>query len=73
MKDLVTRDRNHPSVMFYSFCNEPGCNNNDKSAPTQPVKERGDKRRAGVLSLISSTRLHVLRAHMWGCIVRAGE
>ena len=36
MKDLVSRDRNHPSVMFYSFCNEPGCNNGDKSAPTQP-------------------------------------
>lgn len=36
MKDLVSRDRNHPSVMFYSFCNEPGCNNADKSAPTQP-------------------------------------
>ena len=36
MRDLVSRDRNHPSVMFYSFCNEPGCNNGDKSAPTQP-------------------------------------
>ncbi len=36
MKDLVSRDRNHPAVLFYSFCNEPGCNNNDKSAPTQP-------------------------------------
>lgn len=37
MVDLVTRDRNHPSVIFYSFCNEPGCNSVDGSAPTQPT------------------------------------
>jgi hypothetical protein len=34
---LVRRDRNHPSVIFYSFCNEPGCNNADKSAPEEPT------------------------------------
>lgn len=22
MRDLVTRDRNHPSVIYWSFCNE---------------------------------------------------
>ena len=38
MADLVSRDRNHPSVMFWSFCNEPGCNNNDKTAPTEPTQ-----------------------------------
>ena len=38
MADLVARDRNHPSVMFWSFCNEPGCNNTDKSAPTEPTQ-----------------------------------
>ncbi len=37
MADLVRRDRNHPSVIFYSFCNEPGCNNADKSAPEEPT------------------------------------
>ena len=37
MADLVTRDRNHPSVLFYSFCNEPGCVNQDASAPAQPT------------------------------------
>ena len=59
MADLVSRDRNHPAVIFWSFCNEPcepasaatasppltvsrwcflnrGCNNQDRSAPTQP-------------------------------------
>jgi len=25
MKDLVIRDRNHPSVIIWSFCNEAGC------------------------------------------------
>ena len=37
MGDLVARDRNHPSVVWFSFCNEPGCNNVDASAPTQPT------------------------------------
>lgn len=27
MADLVQRDRSHPSVMMWSFCNEVGCNN----------------------------------------------
>jgi beta-galactosidase/beta-glucuronidase len=39
MVDLVTRDRNHPSVVFWSFCNEPGCNFANKSAPTQPTQD----------------------------------
>jgi len=52
MMDLVTRDRNHPSVIFWSFCNEPGCNFANKSAPTQPTQdfkyavEMGDGTRA---------------------------
>jgi beta-galactosidase/beta-glucuronidase len=32
MADLVTRDRNHPSVIYWSFCNEAGCG----SGGTQP-------------------------------------
>jgi hypothetical protein len=39
MRDLVERDRNHPSVVFWSFCNEPGCNNADKTAPQQPTQD----------------------------------
>ena len=39
MKDLVERDRNHPSVVFWSLCNEPGCNNADKSAPQEPTQD----------------------------------
>lgn len=39
MVDLVQRDRNHASIMFWSFCNEVGCSNPDKSAPTEPSLE----------------------------------
>jgi len=52
MYDLVSRDRNHPSVIFYSFCNEPGCNNDNKTAPIEPTQsfkaqvERADGSRA---------------------------
>jgi hypothetical protein len=38
MADLVQRDRNHPSVAFFSLCNEPGCNNPDRTAPTEPTQ-----------------------------------
>lgn len=38
MADLVQRDRNHPSVVFFSFCNEPGCSP-DKTASQQPTQD----------------------------------
>lgn len=38
MVDLVRRDRNHASVLWFSFCNEPGCVNVDASAPLEPSR-----------------------------------
>jgi beta-galactosidase/beta-glucuronidase len=32
MGDMVQRDRSHPSVMIWSFCNEVGCNNESSAA-----------------------------------------
>ena len=39
-RDMVKRDRNHPSVMVWSFCNEAGCNlNSDEQAVGQKFKD----------------------------------
>jgi Glycoside hydrolase family 2 C-terminal domain 5/Glycosyl hydrolases family 2, TIM barrel domain/Glycosyl hydrolases family 2, sugar binding domain/Domain of unknown function (DUF4982)/Glycosyl hydrolases family 2 len=51
MRDLARRDRSHPSVVFYSFCNEPGCNNPDRSAPLEPSQAFKD-----AVELSDSTR-----------------
>merc|ERR1712205_93044 len=32
MRDLVHRDRNHPAVSIWSFCNEAGCENSVNQA-----------------------------------------
>lgn len=37
MADLVRRDRSHPSVMIWSFCNEVGCNNESSAAAFREV------------------------------------
>ena len=33
MGDLVQRDRNHPSVVIWSFCNEGGCSDSGAAGP----------------------------------------
>ena len=37
MQDMVARDQNHPSVIWFNLCNEGGCNDVDRSAPAQPT------------------------------------
>ena len=46
MRDLVKRDRSHPSVLVWSFCNEVGCNNESSAAAFRAVAKRWDPSRA---------------------------
>ena len=46
MADLVRRDRSHPSVMIWSFCNEVGCNNETSAAAFRAVSKHWDPTRA---------------------------
>ncbi len=45
MADLVKRDRSHPSVIIWSFCNEVGCNNGSSAKPFREVSKRYDPTR----------------------------
>ena len=40
MAALVHRDRSHPSVILWSFCNEVGCNNESAAALFRAVRHR---------------------------------
>ena len=46
MKELVKRDRSHPSVMIWSFCNEVGCNNESSAKAFREVAKMWDPTRA---------------------------
>jgi beta-galactosidase/beta-glucuronidase len=46
MRDLIKRDRSHPSVIWWSFCNEVGCNNESAAQPFREVSKRWDPTRA---------------------------
>ena len=37
MRDMVKRDRNHASVIMWSFCNEAECTQYGSPAPCRPV------------------------------------
>ena len=63
MADLVRRDRSHPSVMIWSFCNEVGCNNESSAKGFRQVAKLWDATRAvtqnRVLTNVSSFWLDV--------------
>merc|ERR1711871_873054 len=45
MAHLVQRDRNHPSVLIWSFCNEVGCNNESSAKPWRNITKFYDNTR----------------------------
>lgn len=46
MADMIRRDRSHPSVIFWSFCNEVGCNNESSAQAFREVSKSWDPTRA---------------------------
>ena len=66
---LIKRDRNHPSVVIWSICNEVLCNSKGNEADaTARQTQRQNKstfKIKWVLFLISSTHLPLLRPRMW--------
>eukprot|EP00035_Acanthoeca_spectabilis_P016130 m.326674 g.326674 ORF g.326674 m.326674 type:complete len:946 (-) comp16485_c0_seq4:4008-6845(-) len=46
MADMVRRDRSHPSVIWWSFCNEVGCNNESAAQAFREVAKLWDPTRA---------------------------
>ena len=45
MADLIKRDRSHPSVVLWSFCNEVGCNNESAAEAFREVSKLWDNTR----------------------------
>ena len=46
MAELVRRDRSHPSVIVWSFCNEVGCKNDSSARPWRELTKLLDPTRA---------------------------
>ena len=46
MRDLIKRDRSHPSVIWWSFCNEGGCTNRNATKFFRDVAKQFDPTRA---------------------------
>ena len=46
LRDLIKRDRSHPSVIWWSFCNEVGCNNNTAAKDFREISKLWDPTRA---------------------------
>ena len=48
MGDMIQRDRSHPSVIWWSFCNEVGCNNESSAKAFREISKLWDPTRVGL-------------------------
>jgi hypothetical protein len=46
MRDLIKRDRSHPSIIWWSFCNEVGCTNESSAKAFREISKLWDPTRA---------------------------
>jgi beta-galactosidase/beta-glucuronidase len=69
MKTLVKRDRNHPSVVIWSFCNEGACEGNHETGgpPFQAISQEFDGSRPTLANMFTFNDLLSNTIVRWLC------